>query len=104
MSPLQLSEFSQLTPIEKKKLLERNRKMQNRELSLLSTIAKQLKAPEDWQALQLLEDITVRKMKEHYQSLLKEYSQLFGRVITEYHRKHYSQLLVAPNQLGLFEE
>lgn len=104
MSQLQLFEFSRLSPADKKKLLDRNRKMQSKEVSYLGAIAKQLKMPEDEGTLRAIEDIVVRDIKGGYNSLLKEYSHLFSRVITEQHRKQFSQLVVHPSQLVLFED
>ena len=43
-------------------------------------------------------------MKEHYSLLLKEYGRIFGKAITEQHRKHFGHILVHPSQLTLFED
>ncbi len=99
---LQLYEFIKLTATEKKKLLDKNRNMQIKSVNYLKTISGQLNISPNASALQTIEEIIIKDMKKFYHFLLKEYSNLFAKVITEQHRKMFPHLIVSPNQLGLF--
>ena len=68
----------------------------------MPSISKQLKIADEDIALQTIEQLVLRDMKQQYQRLLKEYSCLFGKVLTETLKKQFGQLLVHPSQLGLF--
>lgn len=54
MSSLQLFEFSRLSSSEKKELLDRNRKIQQKEVSYLTSIARQLKITDESLVLQTI--------------------------------------------------
>lgn len=103
LSGLQLAEFSRLTQAEKRKLLERSKKMQGKPPSYLQALTAQLKAGNQVAALQMAEEQLLKGIKRTHQALLKEYGILFSRVLTEQHKTNFSHLLVHPSQLGLFE-
>ena len=65
---------------------------------------KKLGIADERECLRVLEEIVTYGMKEHYSLLLKEYGRIFGKAITEQHRKHFGHLLVHPSQLTLFED
>lgn len=86
-----------MTPADRKKMLDKNKKMQSKEISYIRTIAGQLNVPVNSMVLQTIEDIVIKGMKKHYHTLLKEYGVLFGKVITEFQRKSFSQIIVHPS-------
>ena len=102
--PLQLFQFSRMTNAEKRKLLERNKKMQSRSINLMESITTQLKLANNLESLQIIEDMVIKEIKKTYHFLLREYNSLFSRVITEQHRQTFANLLINPSELGLFEE
>lgn len=60
-----------MTPADRKKMLDKNKKMQSKEISYLRTIAGQLNVPVNSMVLQTIEDIIIKGMKRYYHILLK---------------------------------
>jgi hypothetical protein len=89
---------------EKRKLLDKNKKMQSKSINLMESITAQLKLANNLESIQTIEDLLIKQIKRAYHFLLKEYSSLFSRVVTEHHRQAFSNLLINPSELGLFEE
>lgn len=71
MNKIQLFEYSKLTATERKKLLDKNKRMQTREITYLRTIAGQLNMPANSIVLQTIEDLVVKGVKKHYHNLHK---------------------------------
>jgi hypothetical protein len=68
---LQLYEFVKLNASEKKKLLDKNRKMQTKDTGYFKIIANQLNLTPNPMALHIIEDIVIKDMKKCYHTLLK---------------------------------
>lgn len=100
---LQLSEFSRMSHAEKKRLLEKNQKIQPKQANFAEAASLSLKC-ENMALASAVEEIVVKRMKRQYECLLKDYRVLFSRVITELHKQLHANILVHPNQLSLFEE
>jgi hypothetical protein len=71
LSRLQLYEFVKLNASEKKKLLDKNRKMQTKDTGYFKIIANQLNLTPNPMALHIIEDIVIKDMKKCYHTLLK---------------------------------
>lgn len=84
-------------------MLEKNQKIQPKQANFTESASLSLKC-ENFALVSTVEEIVIKRMKKHYENLLKEYRVLFSRVVTEVHKQLHANILVHPNQLSLFEE